>query len=76
MGTGEGESAEPRMANVKRAEKLAKAIHAANPKGELALKVFEGETGYHQEKSWRVQFPVAIEHMFSTDEQSLKKVAR
>jgi predicted alpha/beta superfamily hydrolase len=76
MGTDEGESAELRMANVKRAEKLAKAIRAANPKGELALKVFEGETGYHQEKSWRVQFPVAIEHMFSTDEQSLKKVAR
>ena len=65
MGTAEGGTIESRKANVQRIEALAKAIREQNREIQLTLRRFEGEERFHNEKSWRAQFPVAIESLFS-----------
>lgn len=66
MGTREGGSVELQLANVDRINRLANLIGAMDREGVVVVKSFEGSAGYHQEKSWREQFPVALEHMFSS----------
>lgn len=65
MGTAEGGTLESRRANVQRVEALAKSIRAKNRDVQLTLRLFEGEERFHNEKSWRAQFPVAIESLFT-----------
>jgi len=63
MGDSEGATLESRSANILRAEKLMALIRDSRRADLLKSKLFDGELGFHQEKSWKLQFPVAVEEM-------------
>jgi predicted alpha/beta superfamily hydrolase len=64
MGESEGATVESRHSNVARAERLLALIRDSQKADLLKGKFFAGELGFHQEKSWKFQFPVAVEEMF------------
>ncbi len=47
---------------------LARVLRENLPEKDVTLRIFEGEIGTHREPSWRAQFPLAIEAMFTPKE--------